>query len=202
MQRIDLISRQDAKAQRGIIRILILILMAVGLGTEVAGAPPPASPGAYIGGYSGGNNRGGSTGVYIGGNPAGGGRADGSGYYIGGYPGVNPQAIGEKNYPGYKGSTSRVYPEYPEPSYPPPQDPTALITVWLPYEADLWVQDKRVFHSVSIVKFRTPALVPGKEHRYTFRARWNEGGQVFVETRTVSVQAGEKVKVNFRPNGQ
>ncbi|HEV3204420.1 MAG TPA: TIGR03000 domain-containing protein [Gemmataceae bacterium] len=167
-------------------------------GTDLAAVPPPSSPGSYIGGYSGGNNRGGSTGVYIGGYPAAG-RADGAGYYIGGYPGVTPQAIPEKNYPGYKGSTSWKYPECPEPSYPGTQkDHTALITVWLPYEAELWVQEKRFFHSVSIVKLRTSTLAPGKKHAYVFRARWSEGGQVFEETRTVLVQAGEKVKVNFR----
>jgi uncharacterized protein (TIGR03000 family) len=167
--------------------------------------------GTYIGGYSGGNSRGGNPGVYIGGAP--GGRPDGSGYYIGGYP----SSFSGYNYPsnppgylppsGYKGYTTPLEPTYPE----TPKGSTeaarqearalapraALVHVQLPPAAELWFDGHKSNQTGPQREFTTPLLTAGQKYSYTVRARWVSDGRPVEETRKVTFTPGQRVDLTF-----
>jgi uncharacterized protein (TIGR03000 family) len=165
-------------------------------------AQKPNIPGYYIGGYSGGNNRGGYAGYYIGGYPTMSGRGDAGGYYIGGYPAVDPLAIPGPGYPrfgpSFRGYTTRLYPGYPEPYHVrPPTNDVATVDVFLPTDAELWFDGTRMTQAGNYRAFVTPALKTGSTYSYKVRARWTERGQVKDETREVTVRPGGRVTIDF-----
>jgi uncharacterized protein (TIGR03000 family) len=172
------------------------------LGTLPAVAQRPNIPGYYIGGYSGGNNRGGYAGYYIGGYPTMSGRGDAGGYYIGGYPAVDALAIPGPGYPrygpGFKGYATRFYPGYPDP-YPTSKDVStvALVDVYLPRDAELWFDGKRTSQIGDYRTFVTPALTAGKAYSYQVRARWLEDGRAREHSQEIVVRPGERMTVRF-----
>jgi uncharacterized protein (TIGR03000 family) len=174
----------------------------LGLALPAAAQSPRGGPGYYIGGYSGGNNRGGYSGVYIGGYPSFYGRGDAGGYYIGGYPGVDPTAMPGPSYPtyapGYKGYSSRfsLAPESSLRETATPAD-AALIDVRVPPSAELWFEGRKTGQSGPDRRFVSPKLAPGKTYVYSVRARWNEGGKPVEESRDIKVQAGEHVRIRL-----
>ena len=180
-------------------RVVITSAAALLAAAAAAAQPPGGGAGTYIGGYSGGNNRGGSPGVYIGGgNPGGNGRADGSGFYIGGYPSSFSGYNYPSNPPGYKGYTTRLYPNYPDLYHPePPRDNTVILDVHLPPSAELWFDDTRTNLKGPYREFETPPLAPGKTYAYTLKARWVERGRPVEARRDVTIRPGQRVEVNF-----
>ncbi len=161
----------------------------------------PNIPGYYIGGYSGGNNRGGYAGYYIGGHPNMNGRGDAGGYYIGGYPAVNADAIPSSGYPSssrYQGYSTRWFPGYPERYHAVPPTPgVAFIDVQLPADAELWFDDKKMAQTGSYRMFTTPELQPGKIFGYKVRARWFVRGHPVDDTREILMRPGERRTVRF-----
>jgi len=74
----------------------------------------------------------------------------------------------------------------------------ARITLQVPANAKLWVDDSPTVQAGASREFVTPAsLERGKTYRYTFRAQWDENGQPVTRERTVEFQAGGAVIVNF-----
>jgi uncharacterized protein (TIGR03000 family) len=168
--------------------------------TGTAAPPPPATGGVYIGGYSGNNNRGGYSGVYIGGHSGSYNRPDSSGTYIGGYPGVSYQDY--PSYPstgtGYKGYSTRIYPPYPRDySGAPRQERSVTFSVRVPADAEIWFDGKKTLQKGSLREFVSPPLAAGKRYTYTLRVRWKSQGQSVEESREVSFQVGDQVKLEF-----
>ena len=99
----------------------------------------------------------------------------------------------------------------PRPSIVPGPPPTpaprgqaqtsARVTVKLPADARLWVDNVECPLTSGVRSFDTPALEPGATYVYTVRAQVNRDGQPRSETRRVSMTAGDRVTVSFTELG-
>src|SRR5207237_4561985 len=90
----------------------------------------------------------------------------------------------------------------PQQALPPPRPAgsfgTARITLQVPANAKVWVDDLPTTQTGAVREYVTPpALEPGRTYRYTFRAQWEENGQTVTRERTVEFQAGGAVIVNL-----
>jgi uncharacterized protein (TIGR03000 family) len=85
--------------------------------------------------------------------------------------------------------------ERPEKSRP------VVVTIRVPApDAEVWFDGQRTQVEGTERVFESPALQPGK-YAYQIRAKWRQDGRDMEETRTVQVQPGERVTVDFtRPN--
>jgi uncharacterized protein (TIGR03000 family) len=100
--------------------------------------------------------------------------------------------------------TVSVYPQAPmrassvvvQPSTEAPHCIRVMVT--MPHEtADLWVE-KQVIASKGVERiFESPALELGQRYSYQIMARWVVDGKEVAESRTVTAQAGDLVRVNF-----
>jgi len=148
--------------------------------------------GCYGGGCHGGRGRhggrgchggcyGGFGGCYGGGCFGGYGGCYGGGCYGGG-PIMMPPG-GPKPMPGPKTSL-----DMPEP---------ATIVVTLPAEAKLTIDDYVTNSNSERRVFVSPALTPGKDYSYTFKAEITRDNKPVVVTKEVTVRAGEETPVNI-----
>jgi uncharacterized protein (TIGR03000 family) len=74
---------------------------------------------------------------------------------------------------------------------------SARVTVQLPADANLWVNDKACPLTSAKRSFVTAALEPGRSYYYTLRAQVQRNGQLLTQTRRVDVVAGREVDVRF-----
>jgi uncharacterized protein (TIGR03000 family) len=74
----------------------------------------------------------------------------------------------------------------------------ARVTVLLPAEAKLFVDDVACPLTSSRRSFDTPRLEPGRTYAYTLRAELMRDGQAIRETKRVIVEAGRSVTVEFK----
>jgi uncharacterized protein (TIGR03000 family) len=90
-------------------------------------------------------------------------------------------------------------PETDNPPAPAANRDVALVTVDLPdANAQLWFQDKPTGGRGVVREFESPPLVPGQAYVYHLRVRWAQDGGYVEEKRDVSVQAGDRLTVDFR----
>jgi uncharacterized protein (TIGR03000 family) len=73
----------------------------------------------------------------------------------------------------------------------------ARITVNLPADARLWVDNVFCPLTSATRSFPTPPLEPGREFYYTLRAEVTREGQTRVQTQRITVGAGRQVNVEF-----
>jgi uncharacterized protein (TIGR03000 family) len=73
----------------------------------------------------------------------------------------------------------------------------AHITVRLPEQGRLFVDDVACPQTSSRTAFDTPKLEAGKEYHYTLRVEVGQGGQSRTDSRRITFQAGTEVKVDF-----
>jgi len=73
----------------------------------------------------------------------------------------------------------------------------ARVTVRLPAEARLWVDNAPCPLTSSTRSFTTPALQPGREYAYTIRAEMVRDGQTVEQTQRVVIAAGRQVNVTL-----
>lgn len=86
-------------------------------------------------------------------------------------------------------------------SAPEPAQQFAAVTVVVPTaDTQVWFGDTAMTQQGTQRLFHSPSLQPGKSFIYTIKARWMENGQPVERERQVTVQAGQKVTVNFRDN--
>lgn len=82
-----------------------------------------------------------------------------------------------------------------------PVDPTAagpaIIEVRLPAGAELWFDSDRTGQTGPERVFTSPPLPPGKNYHYVVRARWLEDGKAREQMESVSVRAGERIRLEF-----
>jgi uncharacterized protein (TIGR03000 family) len=75
---------------------------------------------------------------------------------------------------------------------------TARLTVRVPENARLWVDDRPSQQTGPLREFTTPAtLQPGQAYKYTVRAEWEENGRPVTQSRTVEFRAGGSAYVDF-----
>lgn len=74
---------------------------------------------------------------------------------------------------------------------------TATVLVTLPAEAKLTINGWTSKNATPTRRFRSPQLESGKEYFYTVRAELVRDGQTIVQTREVSVRAGQESRVPF-----
>src|SRR5262245_9378056 len=80
----------------------------------------------------------------------------------------------------------------------PPRDPhTCRLEVCVPADACLWMEGAQTEQTGPVRVFDSPPLERGEEYSYEIKARWNDNGKEVEQTQTVTVTAGQKVKVKF-----
>jgi uncharacterized protein (TIGR03000 family) len=143
----------------------------------------------------------------------------GSGFY-GYYPGYwysygYPYDYGYSSTYVYPSTTyvvpqTYVYPDYsdytpPAPldgatSVPPvtvPSTASAVVTVVVPDNAEVWFNDTRTRSTGPVRTFDTPPLGPGRQYSYDVKASWQENGRTVTQTQDVAVSPGARVTVRF-----
>jgi uncharacterized protein (TIGR03000 family) len=73
----------------------------------------------------------------------------------------------------------------------------ARVTVRLPADARLWIDDFQFQQTGPVRVLNTPELQPGQKYHYVLKAQWTENGQPVTQERTANVQAGGETTVDF-----
>jgi uncharacterized protein (TIGR03000 family) len=79
----------------------------------------------------------------------------------------------------------------------PAKSTTAKVTINLPANAKLWVDQVECPLTSNVRVFNTPALQPGQTYYYTLRIEVDRDGNQFSDSQRVVVSAGQQVTVNF-----
>jgi uncharacterized protein (TIGR03000 family) len=74
---------------------------------------------------------------------------------------------------------------------------TARVTVNLPADARLWVDQVECPLISGVRAFNTPALQPGQTYYYTIKMQVDRNGSPVTDSQRILVSAGEQVTVNF-----
>lgn len=138
-----------------------------------------------------------------------------SGYGYGGYPSYSTYGYSSGYSDPYYYGQSYYVPSYSYPAYSSGTPNTATmsyyqgqngqqsasLTVLLPMpDAQIWVGDTAINGGGVQRQFQSPPLDKGN-YTYTLKARWMQNGQPVDQERTVNIQAGQNVTVDFRtPN--
>ena len=81
---------------------------------------------------------------------------------------------------------------------PSAQADTAHVTVRVPAGADIWINGSNTDSAGPVREFQSPALTPGQQYTYEFRARWkNDDGREVTQTQQVALTAGAHARVDF-----
>jgi uncharacterized protein (TIGR03000 family) len=84
---------------------------------------------------------------------------------------------------------------------PAPAEASAEITLQIPdSSAQVWVNGTLTRQSGTSRTFESPALRTDRDFTYEIRARWNENGREFDQTRQVKVRGGQRENVAFSAN--
>lgn len=156
--------------------------------------------GGYGGCHGVVHHRGGCHGVvYTGSGCYGSGVYYGSGHH-GGYPykTMPPVQKPEKVPPPKKGNggEEQIPPPNRDQDLPPPET-SARLTIEVPADATVLIDERPTTTGSSQRTFATPSLEKGYRYYYTVRAEVVRNGTVFTGTQRVSFGAGDQVRVNF-----
>jgi uncharacterized protein (TIGR03000 family) len=99
------------------------------------------------------------------------------------------------SYARYSPGPNTIYPI--SPPIAAVSDNTARVEVRVPADARLWFDGQPTAQSGAVRTFRSPALEPGQDYVYEVRARWDADGKPVVETRKVTVHAGDRAFIDF-----
>jgi uncharacterized protein (TIGR03000 family) len=80
---------------------------------------------------------------------------------------------------------------------PPAPDNMAVITAWVPTDAELRFNGVKTPATGALRQFKTPPLQPGQHYAYTVEARWQENGRAVTQTQRLPVSAGANVRLVF-----
>lgn len=75
---------------------------------------------------------------------------------------------------------------------------TARVTVKLPADARLTVNDQPTTLTSAVRSFNTPSLEAGKDYFYTMKAEIVRDGKTLTETQKITVAAGKDINVEFK----
>jgi uncharacterized protein (TIGR03000 family) len=77
----------------------------------------------------------------------------------------------------------------------------ASLEIRVPVDAAIWFDGSKSSQTGSDRTFVTPPLKPGEVYTYHIRARWTKDGAPVEQTRTVTVRAGQRTRVDFLAPG-
>jgi uncharacterized protein (TIGR03000 family) len=94
--------------------------------------------------------------------------------------------------------TQPVRPFAPPPIVPVQTAATvARLTIEVPADAIVWLEDQQTQQTGTVRQFVTPPLEPGVPYTYTIRARWVQGGREWEQVQSVPIRAGQSRTVVF-----
>jgi uncharacterized protein (TIGR03000 family) len=116
--------------------------------------------------------------------------------FFGGYS-LPPDSY-ESFYPVTGGPAAQPPWQQPSQVSLPPRAPTAAVQIFtIDPNAELWFNGVKMQQIGQERNFITPELEPGKKYSYEIRAKWTQSGKQYDKTRTITVQAGEQIGLNF-----
>jgi uncharacterized protein (TIGR03000 family) len=74
---------------------------------------------------------------------------------------------------------------------------SVVVEVNVPADAEVWFDGRKTEQTGPARFFRSPALQPGTSYLYLVRAKWSEGGRQLEQMQTITVHAGERLRVAF-----
>lgn len=74
----------------------------------------------------------------------------------------------------------------------------ALLTVMVPEDAQVWLEDTLMTQKGTKREFVTPTLDVGMLYQYRIKGKWKENGQVVEREKTIVLQGGEKRVIDLR----
>jgi uncharacterized protein (TIGR03000 family) len=74
------------------------------------------------------------------------------------------------------------------------------IDVRVPAGATIWFDEAPTTQTGSLRRFVSPLLDPDTDYVYRVKVRWQEGGRNVTRTREVTVHAGDRLNLSFRPS--
>jgi uncharacterized protein (TIGR03000 family) len=78
---------------------------------------------------------------------------------------------------------------------------TARVTVNLPSDARLWIENVECPLTSEVRSFKTPTLNPSQLYFYNIRAEIVRDGRTITETQRVTITPGEEARVDFNNSG-
>lgn len=101
--------------------------------------------------------------------------------------------------PALTGPPVRTPTDVTPPHVRPAQEPsTALINVRVPDpNAEILVDGTKTTQRGTARQFASPALTPGPKFQYQIEARWMVDGKEVSQTRKVTIQAGDRINLDF-----
>jgi uncharacterized protein (TIGR03000 family) len=85
-----------------------------------------------------------------------------------------------------------------EPVITPEGAPCLRLNIILPEaDAELWIEQSETQQKGTERTFVSPPLEVGKTYRYDLIARWTENGREKAESRTITGQPGQTVRIDF-----
>jgi len=88
-----------------------------------------------------------------------------------------------------------------DPANAPADDRPVLLTLVVPPNAEVWIDGKKTTMSGTVRQFVSPALKSGKNYLYTLRVHWQRNNKDVEETRSLTVQAGDAVRLDYLGQG-
>ncbi len=77
-------------------------------------------------------------------------------------------------------------------------DPRAAhLDVHVPADAEVWLEGLKTHQTGEERHFTSPALIADQDYVYEVRAKWTEDGRPVEQSRSVSVRAGQRVRIDF-----
>jgi uncharacterized protein (TIGR03000 family) len=77
------------------------------------------------------------------------------------------------------------------------QSTKAQISLTVPADAQVWFDGKATRLTGTQRNYTSPPLTPGRTYTYTLRVRWTKDGTPVEENRSVDIQAGGRVRLDF-----
>lgn len=129
-----------------------------------------------------------------------------SGWYPGGFittPGAIPRPDAPRVPPPAPPPSLLPMVNAPAPTPPPARLPAdrARVTVEVPADAKLFLNDQPTRSTSTLRSYLTPALQAGETYFYVVRVEMQIDGQAVTQTKRVLLHPGEEVRTRFSPDG-
>jgi uncharacterized protein (TIGR03000 family) len=97
----------------------------------------------------------------------------------------------------FRPARSTVQPGYVAPHEDTVPDDAALINLWVPANAEVWLSGEKTASTGSERSFVTPSLEAGRRFAYDIRVRWIEKGKPVEKVKKVSVHPGDRLTLSI-----
>ncbi len=72
-----------------------------------------------------------------------------------------------------------------------------MVSAKVPAQAEVWIGEQKMTRTGAERQFVSPPLTPSQSYQYEVKAQWTAGGKKIEQTQKVSVQAGQRVGIDF-----